>query len=104
MAVVHPHLWTQVWKHRRVVIHRRVHTWGKLTWVMGSQLSTDPQEVCGGRVRSAPRSYAECSGMHVTCAVPLGDAIRRLRRSARPALPVPQRSRHPKVPGVRRDN
>ena len=38
-----------MWKHKRVVIHRCVHTWGKSGWVVGTRLSTDPQDLCGVR-------------------------------------------------------
>jgi len=48
-----------MWKHKRVVIHRCVHTWGKSGWVVGTRLSTDPQDVCGVRTPWGANAYAK---------------------------------------------
>lgn len=80
-----------MWKHKRVVIHRRVHTWGKSGWVVGTRLSTDPQDVCGVRTPWGANAYAKApstsSGTLRLCLLNGVDRSERYFQRSRPRKP-----------------
>ena len=80
-----------MWKHKGVVIHRCVYTWGKSGWVVGTRLSTDPQDLCGVRTPGARmrtrRPPSTSSGALRLCLLNGVDRSERYFQRSRPRKP-----------------